>query len=296
MTGDGGVTGWLRKAGGKLAALLELIRFEHTVFALPFAYLATFMASGGRPDPATLGWITLAMVAGRSAAMAINRLVDREIDRRNPRTAGRPLQRGAVRVPEAVFFTALSLAGLFYAAWRLNPLAFKLAPLVPVAFVIYATSKRWTWLAHAFLGLAQALGPLGAWIGVTGRFEWCGVLLGAATGLWVAGFDVLYALQDVEFDRREGLHSVPARFGVRPALAAARLGHGLTLLLFLAVSAVHPVGSFYVAAVALMGLLLAYEHSLVSPDDLSRLDVAFFNVNGVISVGFFLVSVIDAVR
>jgi len=278
---------------GKLRTFLEAIKFEHTVFALPFAYLGMLLAAGGAPTLAQFFWITVAMGAARTLAMALNRLIDREIDARNPRTAGRALPRRLISAPEMALFAALAGVVLVVAAWQLNPLCLQLLPGAVVVLVGYSYTKRFTWMSHAVLGLADALAPIGGWIAVTGSLAPEALLLGFAVGIWIAGFDVLYACQDVDFDRANGLHSIPARFGIPVALNVAKAAHVLTVLALVLLGVSLGLGVLYWAGVVAAAGLLIYEHSLLKPDDLSRLDMAFFNINGYIAVVLFLATAGD---
>jgi len=266
---------------------LSLVKFEHTIFALPFAYIGAFLAVDGVPGAADLLWITVAMVGARSLAMALNRLIDARIDARNPRTAGRELPRGALRPWQVVLFSLGSLAVFLVAVYQLEPIVRWLWPIPVLAFVAYPYLKRMTWLSHAWLGAVDGLAPVGAWAAITNELPWEAWLLGAAVAVWVAGFDVLYALFDLDFDRAHGLHSLPARFGPRAAFAAARACHVATVGFLVLAGLGLDVGVLYWLGVAAVGALLAYEHSLVSPADTRRLDTAFFTLNGVISVAFF---------
>jgi 4-hydroxybenzoate polyprenyltransferase len=273
----------------------RLVKIEHTVFALPFAYVGAFLAVNGRPSWHDLLWITLAMVGARSLAMALNRLIDAGIDARNPRTAGREIPSGQLSVAQVVVFCVLSLALFLAAVWQLDPIVRWLWPIPVVGFVVYPYLKRFTWLCHLWLGAVDGLAPVGAWVAITGKLPWQSWMLGAAVAFWVAGFDFFYALFDEEIDRREGLHSIVARFGVRGAFVGARLAHALTVVCLGVAGLGLPVGVFYWLGVAAVALLLAYEHSLVRPDDLRRLDTAFFTMNGVISVVFAAFVILDAV-
>jgi 4-hydroxybenzoate polyprenyltransferase len=266
---------------------LSLVKFEHTIFALPFAYIGAFLAVGGVPGAADLLWITVAMVGARSLAMALNRLIDAGIDARNPRTAGRELPRGALQPWQVVLFSLGSLAVFLVAVYQLEPIVRWLWPIPVLGFVAYPYLKRVTWLSHAWLGVVDGLAPVGAWAAITNELPWEAWLLGAAVAVWVAGFDILYALFDVDFDRAHGLHSLPARFGPRAAFAAARACHAATVGFLVLAGLGLDVGVLYWLGVAAVGALLAYEHSLVSPADTRRLDTAFFTLNGVISVTFF---------
>jgi 4-hydroxybenzoate polyprenyltransferase len=288
----------------QLRVVLEMIKFEHTLFALPFAFMGMLLAAAGWPAWRTVGWIVVAMVGARSAAMGWNRLVDRRIDAANPRTAGRALPAGAVSPGFVAGFVAASAALLVLAAWRLNPLAFALSPVALAVLLLYSYTKRFTWASHLVLGLALAGAPLGAWIAVRGDVAAPPLALAGAVLLWVAGFDILYALQDLDFDRRAGLFSVPARFGVRGALWLSALLHAamLALLAWLprlyaaaapgalgaSGAAAHPeLGGAYWVGWAGCLALIAYQHRVVRPGDLSRLDAAFFQANGALSVWLF---------
>ncbi|MBC7325768.1 MAG: UbiA family prenyltransferase, partial [Moorella sp. (in: Bacteria)] len=260
----------------------------HTIFALPFAYLGDFLAAGGWPTAAQLGWITLAMIGARTAAMSLNRLIDRHIDALNPRTAGRALPRGLMTVAEVWFYTLLSFGLLFFAALQLNWLCVQLMPVAVLILVIYSYTKRWTWACHLVLGLADALAPVGAWVAVRAAIDPPAVALGLGMGSWVAGFDIIYACQDYDFDRRHGVHSIPARFGKARALVIARGLHALAIAMLSLVGLLLHLDPVYFLGVALAALILVYEHRLVSPQDLSRLNLAFLNLNGYLSVLMFI--------
>ncbi|HZV94634.1 MAG TPA: UbiA-like polyprenyltransferase [Candidatus Nitrosocosmicus sp.] len=266
---------------------LDAIKFEHTVFALPFAYVAMVLAANGWPDVRIVGWVTLAMVSGRTLAMAVNRLADRWFDARNPRTRGRHLPAGLLTPAQVVAAAVAAGAVFLLSAWMLNPLCLALAPLAILFLVGYSYTKRFTWLSHWILGFTDGTAAAGGWIAVRGGFDPPVFVLWFALTVWIAGFDLIYACQDVEFDRAEGLHSVPARFGIAAALRVAKVCHVLTVAAFALLGVLMGLGVLYWAGVALVAGLLVYEHSLVSPTDLSRLDVAFFNVNGYIAVILF---------
>jgi 4-hydroxybenzoate polyprenyltransferase len=275
------------------ARFARLVKIEHTVFALPFAYVGAFLAVGGSPGAHDLVWVTLAMVGARSLAMALNRLVDAGLDARNPRTAGRELPSGQLSPPQVLAFCAVSLALFLVAVWQLDPLVRWLWPIPVAGFVVYPYLKRFTWLCHLWLGAVDGLAPVGAWVAITGTLPWQSWTLGAAVAFWVGGFDLFYALFDVDVDRGEGLHSVATRFGVRGAFVGARLAHAATVACLVAAGAGLPVGVLYWLGVAVVAALLAYEHALVRPGDLRRLDTAFFTMNGVISVAFAAFVVAD---
>jgi 4-hydroxybenzoate polyprenyltransferase len=271
--------------------LLDSIKFEHSIFALPFAYLGMVLAAQGFPSWEKIFWITVAMVGARTLAMATNRIVDAHYDALNPRTAGRAIPKGVLSPAEMGAMAAAGLVAMFLAAWMLNPLCFRLAPLAVVVLVGYSWTKRFTWMSHAVLGLADGLAPAGGWIAVSGSMDLPAILLTMAVALWIGGFDLIYACQDVDFDRRFRLHSVPARFGIAAALRASAVAHVLTVLVLALVGAMLGLGLLYWAGLAVSSALLAYEHYLVRPDDLSKLSVAFFNVNGYVAVIVFAFTV-----
>ena len=273
---------------GRVRVTLEMIKFEHSVFALPFALTGALLARRGLPAWRELFWIVVAMVGARSAAMTFNRIADLKFDALNPRTKTRALPAGQLGVGFAVGFTAVSCALLVLAAWELNPLAFKLSPVAIAILLGYSFTKRFTVLSHLILGLCLGMSPAAAWIALRGDLSRSMLLLGAAVMLWVAGFDIIYACQDVEFDHSLGLHSIPRRYGIRAALWVSALLHVGTLALLVAVARMENLGWIAGAGLAAVALLLAYEHSLVKPRDLSRVNAAFFTVNGFISILFFL--------
>jgi 4-hydroxybenzoate polyprenyltransferase len=276
----------------RIKTVLEMIKFEHSVFALPFALTGALLAARstrhGWPSMLQILWIIVAMVAARSAAMTMNRIADLRYDRENPRTKQRALPTGALTLQFAWFFTLVAVAVFFIAAWQLNPLALKLAPLAIAILFFYSFTKRFTNWSHLFLGFALGISPAAAWIAITGGLDPRMLILCAAVTLWVGGFDVLYACQDIEYDRRAELFSVPKKFGIAKALLIARLMHiaVIALLAWLAFSFGLPWPAW--AGIAVVASLLAYEHSLVKADDLSKLDAAFFTVNGYISMLFLL--------
>ena len=265
----------------------SLVKVEHTVFALPFAYVGAFLAVGGVPTSSDLVWVTVAMIGARSLAMALNRLIDAGVDARNPRTAGRELPRGSLLPRQVVLFCLGSLALFLVAVYQLDPLVRWLWPIPVLGFVVYPYLKRATWLCHLWLGAVDGLAPVGAWVAVTGELPWEAWALGAAVTFWVAGFDILYALFDLEVDSAQGLHSLPARFGVRAAFWTSRACHVLTVAALAAAGLGLPAGALYWIGAGVVAALLAYEHALVSPSDWRRLDTAFFTMNGVISIGLF---------
>lgn len=271
---------------------LELIKFEHTIFALPFAYLGMLLAAGGWPTWSQFIWITIAMAAARTLAMAANRIADRLIDARNPRTAQRPLVTGRISVRTAWVGTLIAAAILTLAAWQLSPLAFRLLPFAFLFLIGYSFTKRFTWLSHFILGFTDGLAPVGAWVAIRNSLftsddlpAW--ILLAVVT-FWIGGFDLIYACQDVAFDRQEGLQSIPAKFGVNFALSLSSISHVLTLLLLVTLGFVSGLGWPYWIGLILVTGMLIWEHRLIHPEDLSRIDVAFFNINSYISITLFL--------
>jgi 4-hydroxybenzoate polyprenyltransferase len=265
----------------------SLVKIEHTVFALPFAYVGAFLAVDGVPSGRDLLWITVAMVGARSLAMALNRLIDAGLDARNPRTAGRELPSGVLSPAQVVVFCAASLAVFLVAVYQLDPLVRWLWPIPVAGFVVYPYLKRFTWLSHLWLGAVDGLAPVGAWVAITGELPLEAWLLGGAVAAWVAGFDLFYALLDLEVDRREGLQSWATRFGEEGVFVGARLFHALTVGLLAVAGLGLSVGILYWLGVLVVAALLVYEHRLIRPGDLRRLDTAFFTMNGVISVAFF---------
>jgi 4-hydroxybenzoate polyprenyltransferase len=264
--------------------VLDAIKFEHTIFALPFAYIAMLLAARGWPGWWTAAWVTVAMAGARTCAMAANRVIDRVIDARNPRTAGRHLPRGLLRPGQLGGLAAAGAALMFFAAWMLNPLCLALAPLALLFLVGYSYTKRFTWTSHWILGFTDGIAVGGGWVAVTGAFEAPALVLWFAVTVWIAGFDLIYACQDVDVDRAHGLHSVPARFGIATALRLARVNHALTAAALALAGWMTGLGAAYWMGWLAIAGLLAYEHSLVSADDLCRVNVAFFNVNGYIAV------------
>ncbi len=281
------MSGFLARAARMFIIFYELVKFEHTIFALPFAYIGVFIAAGGWPSGRILLWVTVAMAAARTAAMALNRVIDRHLDARNPRTRHRLLPRGVVS-PRAGWALAAAATLVFVvAAAQLNALALKLLPLALMILTVYPYTKRFSWLSHFVLGSALACAPVGGWVAVTGELPWQSLLLAAVVILWVAGFDVIYALQDIDFDRREGLHSIPARLGVAGGLRVARWLHLFTVVVLFATWWLLNFGTVFLAGVLFVAGLLLYEHSLVKADNLERLNLAFFVVNGAVSILLF---------
>jgi 4-hydroxybenzoate polyprenyltransferase len=279
---------------GKLRVLLEMIKWEHTVFALPFAY-AGMLAAPVSFSFSNLFWITVAMVGARTAAMTLNRIIDAGIDARNPRTAERAIPKGLIGLREAWIFTGVAISLLVLATFFLAPITRVLWPLVVLGFLLYPYTKRFTWLCHLALGIANGLAPGAAWVAVTGDVSWTPALIWAGAALWVAGFDVIYALLDRDFDLENSINSLPVRFGVGPALVVSRVWHALSVAFLVAFGAAAGLGVVYFLGVLVVAWLLFYEQSLVRKDDLSKLNVAFFTMNGVISMIFFLFVLLDRV-
>jgi 4-hydroxybenzoate polyprenyltransferase len=271
-----------------LRITLEMIKWEHSIFALPFALCGAMLAARGLPTPNQLAWIIVAMVAARSAAMAFNRLADASIDAANPRTRTRALPAGMLSPSFVTAFVLISSAIFVLAAWRLNRMALLLAPVALAVLLLYSYTKRFTRWSHLVLGFALGMAPAAAWIAVRGALDARILLLTAAVTFWVAGFDILYACQDYQHDQQAGLHSIPRYFGIRHSLWVARGFHLLMLLDLIILLQVFGLGRLTLAGIVIVALLLAYEHSLLAADDLSKLNAAFFTMNGVISVVFFL--------
>jgi 4-hydroxybenzoate polyprenyltransferase len=270
--------------GGKFQDLMNLIRFEHTLFALPFAAAGALLGAEGVPTLSQSWWILVCMVTARSAAMAYNRVVDRDIDARNPRTASREIPAGKISVKFAYSFTAVMAVLFMFAAWMLNPLAAMLSPVALAIVFGYSHAKRFTASAHVWLGVALAIAPVGAWIAVTGGLAVAPIVLAIAVVCWLIGFDTLYALQDVDFDRKAGLHSIPVRFGDRGALAIARLSHLAMVIALCCLPLTTHLSWPYWVAVCGVGCLLAYEHIVMDPTDIRKVNLAFFNCNVAISI------------
>jgi 4-hydroxybenzoate polyprenyltransferase len=284
--------------GSKVRAFLRLVMIEHSVFALPFAYIAALTAMERLDD--TVHWwklllVTVAMVGMRTFAMACNRIIDREIDARNPRTASRELVTGAVSVRSAWTGAIIALLVFLAAAALLNPLCLALALPAAVPMVVYPYGKRFTAFPHAILGVAQAIGPIGAWIAITGSWSWDAVILGLAVGVWIGGFDLIFACQDVRADRAHGVKSVPARFGIPAALHGARAAHLVTTGLLAWYGVATGAGPLYWAGLAVVASAFVYEHTIVRPHDLSRLNRAFFQVNGFIGMALFVFALLDLI-
>lgn len=271
----------------------ELVKFEHTIFALPFAYSGALLSADGIPSGEKLFWITIAMVAARNAAMGFNRLIDREIDAANPRTASRHLPRGLISIRNVKYFIGLSLLVLCYCVFRLSPGHLLYVPLLIFFLAGYSYTKRFTWLSHIVLGVTDGFAPVAGWIAVSQQAEPAAFILGGAVAFWIAGFDIIYAILDLDFDREYGLFSIPLRFGVKKGLFLAKAFHAMAVFLLLLLFYLTQLGAWFFCGVIITVLLLWYEHSLVSPQDLSRLNMAFFNMNGIISSVLFIFTLID---
>ena len=277
----------------KLKIILEMIKFEHTVFALPFAVMSAFIAADGLPSLAKIGWILVAMVGARSCAMAFNRLADADIDAKNPRTAMRAIPAGLITKGAVWCFTIISAGLLVFAAWRLNPLAFVLSPVALIVVMGYSYTKRFTALSHFWLGLALSISPVGAWIAVQGSFALPPIILCLVVLLWTAGFDIIYACQDVNFDRKHGLRSIPAKIGIKWSLWLSSALHVIAVLLLISIPFLVELGLFYYIGVGIVVLIFIYEHAIVKPTDLSRVNLAFFTLNGMISLVLMALSIAD---
>ena len=270
-----------------------MIKFEHTVFALPFAIMSAFLASETLPSWSKLGWILVAMVGARSCAMSFNRLADAEIDTQNPRTKRRAIPAGLLRKSEVWAFTIFSSLLLVVAAHQLNPLAFNLSPVALATIMLYSYTKRFTSMSHLWLGLSLSIAPIGAWIAIKGQFDVLPLLLGLVVMLWTAGFDIIYACQDLDFDRRQGLYSIPAQFGIYSALWISTALHVITVILLVVIWYISPLGLIYLVGVGLVSVILIYEHAIVKPHDLSRVNLAFFTLNGAVSLILMFLAVAD---
>jgi len=280
----------------KLAIIFSDIKIQHTVFALPFAVMSAFLAAGGMPEIKKLLWIIVCMLGARSAAMAFNRIVDARFDKENPRTRDRALPSGKINVGNYAVFLVASSALFIFSAWMLNSLAFYLSPVALAIVFFYSLTKRFTAFSHFWLGLAISIAPVGAWVAIREEISFTSLLLGAAVVFWLIGFDILYSCMDIEADRINRLHSIPERFGVETALKMALASHAVMVVFLLVL--LEPtvlLGWVYLAGVVLVAGLLVYEHSLIKKDDLSKVNMAFFNVNGIISIGLMIFVIVDCV-
>ncbi|MDH3391191.1 MAG: putative 4-hydroxybenzoate polyprenyltransferase [Desulfobulbaceae bacterium] len=272
----------------KIVILLEMIKFEHTVFALPFAFMGGFLSARGVPGPATLAWIVLAMVGARTCAMGFNRIVDRKFDEANPRTASRALPAKTVKLSEAWVMVILAGGVFFFACYNLNQLTLILSPFALALTLFYSLTKRFTWLCHVFLGVALAFSPLGGWVAVSGTLQNYPFVLSAGVLFWVAGFDTVYACLDADFDAQSGLFSLPSRFGRRNAFRIAVLFHVIAFALFVLTGIIAGLNYFYYIGILFTGAALFYQHFVVTPRDLSKIQLSFFTLNGLISLTLFV--------
>lgn len=281
----------------KIKIILEMIKFEHTIFALPFAFLGAVLGSllinGTWPTMSQWLWITLAMVGARSAAMALNRLIDAKIDKANPRTKERAIPAGLISTVETTAFIIVSFALLFYSAFQLNMLAVYLLPIAVFFLVIYSYTKRFTWACHLVLGITIGIAPLGGWVGATGTLTLDAFLLFLGVALWTAGFDVIYATQDADYDKSVRLYSIPSYFGIAKALTIAKAIHILSFIAFVSLFFITPLSWIYLIGVFISGSIMVYEHSLVKPNDLSKVNVAFFTMNGILSIVMLVFTIGD---
>lgn len=279
----------------QIKVIFELIKFQHTIFALPFALMAMLVCADGWPCFWVIFWILTAMVSARSSAMAFNRVVDLRFDALNPRTQNRPLVRGKISVKSVWFFMVTTAIIFIISARMLNNLAFYLSPVALAILYFYSFTKRWTWLTHIFLGLSLAIAPVGVWVAIKSEIALAPLVLGSAVLFWVAGFDIIYATLDFEFDKTYGLQSMVVRFGIPKALLISRLMHLFMVSLLLWFGVLAQLGLLFFIGVFMVSLMLLYEHSLVKPADLSRVNIAFFNVNGLVSVFLFVMTWIDKI-
>jgi 4-hydroxybenzoate polyprenyltransferase len=277
----------------KLKSYGELVMFSHTLFSLPFALIAMIWAADGLPSGITIFWILIALVGARNGANALNRIVDKDFDKKNPRTANRHLPKGEVKNYEAWGIVLLCFFVFTLAAYKLNPLCFMLSPVALFLFVIYSFTKRFTWACHIILGITCGGAPVGAWLAVTGKFGLTPIILGAVVTLWIAGFDIIYATQDIEFDRKIGLFSIPAKFGLKGALYISTIFHFIMILLLISLYFIMHTGLVYLFGIFISAILLALEHYIVSPSNEKKMKIASYNINQVVSVLIFSFSMLD---
>lgn len=276
-----------------LIEFFKMIKLEHSLFALPFAFTGMIIGAKGIPEINIILWVIVAMVGARSAAMGLNRLIDANIDGKNPRTENRSIPKGLISKKQTFLYIILSLIIYFIATYMINSLAFMLSPIPVLVFILYSYTKRFTNMCHIVLGVALGLAPIGAWVAATGELPLPAFILGIGVLFWVAGFDILYAIQDIDFDRSQGLYSIPALMGISGALITARVLHIIAFILFFILKFMVGLGTIYLAGILISGAFLAYEHSLVSKNDLSKLNVAFFNINAYISIIIFVFTLVD---
>lgn len=285
----------LNKLAKKVHDYGILVMFSHTVFSLSFAFISMLLVSRGLPSPYTILWILVAFMGARTGANAINRVIDAEIDARNPRTSTRQLPQGLIKKKEVIIFSSVCFIVMVIAAAMLNPLCLLLSPIALFLLIIYSYTKRFTWACHLVLGITSAIAPVGAWLAVSGRLDWLPLFIGAANTLWVAGFDIIYGSQDYDFDTANGLHSMATRFGVKNALRIAAFFHAVTMVLLVIVGILsQQLGVIYFIGLAIISILFVIEHRLVSPDNLANVKVASYSINQLVSIVFLVFGVIDA--
>ncbi len=277
----------------RLKSYGELVMFSHTLFSLPFALISMIWAADGLPTAATIFWILIALIGARNGANALNRIVDKDIDKKNPRTANRHLPKGLVKEYEALGIVLICFFIFMLAAYELNPLCFMLSPVALFLFIIYSYTKRFTWACHIILGITCGGAPVGAWLAVTGKFTLAPIILGAVVTLWVAGFDIIYATQDIDFDRKTGLFSIPAKFGLRGALYISTVFHFIMVLLLISLYFIMHIGWIYLIGIFISAILLTLEHYIVSPSNIKQMKIASYNINQVVSVCIFIFTVLD---
>jgi 4-hydroxybenzoate polyprenyltransferase len=277
----------------KLKTYGNLVMFSHTIFSLPFAFISMLIAADGMPKLSVFFWIGAAFLGARTGANAVNRLIDKDIDAKNPRTANRHMPRGAVKKLEVIFITVISFALLSLAAFMLNPLCAMLLPVAIFLFLLYSYTKRFTWACHIVLGIISGGAPVGAWIAVTGKISWIALVLGAANALWVSGFDIIYGSQDVDFDRKEGLYSIPSVFGIKNALIISTLFHAAAVVILIYVYFIANMSWLYLIGLLIIMALLYKEHRIVSPNNLKDVNIASYSINQLVSIAFLIFSVAD---
>ena len=277
----------------KLKSYGELVMFSHTLFSLPFALISMIWAADGLPSAATIFWILIALIGARNGANALNRIVDKDIDIKNPRTANRHLPMGLVKNNEALGIVLLCFFIFIISAYKLNTLCFMLSPVALFLFIIYSYTKRFTWICHIVLGITCAGAPVGAWLAVTGKFAITPIILGAIVTLWVSGFDIIYATQDIEFDRKVGLFSIPAKFGLKGALYISSLFHFVMIILLVSLYFIMHTGWIYLLGIFISAILLTFEHYIVSPTNEKKMKIASYNINQVVSVLIFIFTMLD---
>ncbi|WP_326512163.1 UbiA-like polyprenyltransferase [Clostridium intestinale] len=285
----------LNKAIKKAHDYGVLVMFSHTIFSLSFALISMLLASKGLPSPYVIFWILVAFMGARTGANAINRVIDAEIDKKNPRTATRQLPQGLMKKKEVILFSSICFLVMIIGAYMLNPLCLLLSPIALFLLIIYSYTKRFTWACHLVLGITSAAAPVGAWLAVTGKISWLPLFIGAANTLWVAGFDIIYGSQDYDFDTANGINSIPAKFGVKNALHIAAFFHAITLVILIIVGLLSPqLGLIYFIGIGIISVLFILEHRMVSPTNLSNVKLASYSINQLISIVFLIFGVIDA--